>query len=334
MLPIPTRRLAVLAVAASLAALVLPVGFPAGFLLVDGLVLALALVDWARTPRPAEVDVTRTVAEVVTLGAAAPLTWTLTNPTERRLVVGLADALAPSLGAASRRAQLEVPALGRAVAVTTLTPSRRGRFDLGPVTVRIEGPLGLAARQGVRPAPGRLRVHPRFPGRTTAELRLRQFRLLESGLRTSLARGGGTELDSLREYTVDDESRRIDWAATARTGRTIVRTYRAERNQSVVCILDLGRTMAARVADVPRVEHAMDAVLALTHVAGALGDRSVSSASGPRSSVWCRPGPVAPRWAGWPRPSPAGSLSWPRPTTGPPSPPPWPGSDGARWWSC
>ena len=60
---------------------------------------------------------------------------------------------------------------------------------------------------------------------------------------------------------MDDESRRIDWAATARVGRPIVRTYRAERNQTVVNLLDAGRVMAGRVDEVPRLEHAMDAVM-------------------------------------------------------------------------
>jgi uncharacterized protein (DUF58 family) len=67
--------------------------------------------------------------------------------------------------------------------------------------------------------------------------------------------------------------RRIDWAATARSGRTMVRTYRAERNQHVLVLLDAGRTMAGRVAEVPRLEHAMDAAMCLTAVATRLGDR-------------------------------------------------------------
>jgi uncharacterized protein (DUF58 family) len=87
-------------------------------------------------------------------------------------------------------------------------------------------------------------------------------------------RGGGTDFDQLRDYTPDDESRRIDWAATARTGRPIVRTYRAEQNQVVVTLLDNGRVMAGQVAGVPRVEHAMDAAMALTSVAARLGDRA------------------------------------------------------------
>jgi uncharacterized protein (DUF58 family) len=52
-----------------------------------------------------------------------------------------------------------------------------------------------------------------------------------------------------------------------------VRTFRAERNQSVILLLDNGRVMAGRVDGVPRVEHAMDAVMMLTAVATRLGDR-------------------------------------------------------------
>jgi uncharacterized protein (DUF58 family) len=97
--------------------------------------------------------------------------------------------------------------------------------------------------------------------------------MLHTGLRSARLRGGGTEFDQLREYTVDDETRRIDWAATARSGHPIVRTFRAERNQTVVNLLDSGRVMAGRVDDIPRLEHAMDAVMTLTAVATGLGDR-------------------------------------------------------------
>jgi uncharacterized protein (DUF58 family) len=119
-----------------------------------------------------------------------------------------------------------------------------------------------------------LRVYPPFASRKEAELRIDRARILEVGLRSAKCRGGGTEFDQLREYSVDDEFRRMDWAATARTGKAIVRTYRAERNQTVVILLDNGRIMAGRVAGVPRVKHAMDAVLMLTAVATRLGDRA------------------------------------------------------------
>jgi uncharacterized protein (DUF58 family) len=153
--------------------------------------------------------------------------------------------------------------------VEVLTP------EPGPdeVVVRVEGPLGLMARQRRRSVPGVLRVLPVFRSRKQVELRIERAQLLEVGLRTARGGGGGTEFDSLRDYTVDDEVRRIDWAATARSQRAIVRTYRAERNQQILVLLDCGRVMAGQVGGIPRIEWAMDAAMALTAVATRLGDR-------------------------------------------------------------
>jgi uncharacterized protein (DUF58 family) len=139
--------------------------------------------------------------------------------------------------------------------------------------LRVEGPLGLGARQRRLDRPDLLRVHPAFPSREDAELRINKARILEVGLRSAQGRGGGTEFDAMRDYGPDDEFRRIDWSATARAGKPIVRTYRAERNQTVLLLLDNGRVMAGRVAGVPRIEHAMDAVMMLTAVTTRLGDR-------------------------------------------------------------
>ena len=272
-MPVPTGRLAIAAAVAS----VLVLGFepPTGLFVVNGGLLAVFLADWLLAARPAAaVEVTRELPGVVPLDGAAEVVWRLRNRTGRRLHVRLADELAPSLRAITRRARLVLPAGGGASARTAIHPSRRGRFAPSEVVLRVDGPLRLAARQTRRPLPGVLRVYPPFRSRAEAELRIDRARILEVGLRSAKGRGGGTEFDALREYQVDDEFRRIDWAATARVGKPIVRTYRAERNQTVVVLLDTGRTMAARVAEGPRLDHAMDAVMMLTAVATRLGDRA------------------------------------------------------------
>jgi uncharacterized protein (DUF58 family) len=269
---VPTRRLA--AVLALASVVVLLAGRGVAFLVVDGVILAVAVVDWARAVPPGRIGIERQLPQVVQLGAEDTLTWVVDNPSSRRLKVWLADELAPSLRAVTRRVAVVVPAGGRAEASTRFRPSRRGRFEPTELVVRVEGPLGLASRQRARRLPGLLRVYPSFRSRDQAELRINRARILEVGLRSAQGLGGGTEFDQLREYSVDDEFRRIDWAATARVGKAIVRTYRAERNQTVISLLDNGRTMAGRVDDVPRVEHAMDAVMMLTAVATRLGDRA------------------------------------------------------------
>jgi len=270
-LPLPTARLVVV-----LAVLALPVVFlPAWWPLFVGLVAVVALVDGGLAVAPWSVPVHRDVPAVVVLGEQAQLTWRVGNPSRWPLRVALADELAPSLRASTRRVRVDVPVDARAAAAITMQPSRRGRFDVRALTLRVHGPLGLACRQHTRVLESVVHVHPTFPSRREAELRINRGRILEIGLRSARALGQGTEFESLREYSIDDEFRRIDWAATARRGGApIVRTYRSERNQRVTVLLDTGRLMAGVVAGVPRLDHAMDAAMALTTVATRLGDRA------------------------------------------------------------
>ena len=271
-MPVPTARFVVGLLAVAGLCLVAPE--PLLVLAVGDLVLlGLAVIDVAMATRPSVVAVARELPSAVGLGGEATVTWRIGNPTGRVLSVQVADELAPSLRAGRRRLSLRVPPRGEVAASTVLRPSRRGRFCPAELVVRVAGPLGLAARQGRRRLPGLLRVYPPFSSRDQAELRVERARILEVGLRSARGRGGGTEFEQLREWTPDDETRRLDWAATARSGKPIVRAYRAERNQTVLVLLDNGRLQAGQVAGVARVEHAMDAVLLLTYLATRLGDR-------------------------------------------------------------
>lgn len=270
--PALTGRAALVVVAAGFFLLAWPFGPGLGALVALVVVVALLATDLLLAPRPATIGVERALPAMMGLGTKAAVSWTVFNPHRRPCVVRFADELAPSLGASARRARARVPA-GRSVTVTaSLAPSRRGRFTPTELVVRVEGPLGLMARQTTRRVRGELRVYPDFGSRREAELRIERTRILEVGLRSSRSRGGGTDFEQLREYGVDDDSRRIDWAATARADRPIVRAYRAERNQRVICLLDNGRTMAGQVAGVARSEHAIDAVMMLTSVASRMGD--------------------------------------------------------------
>ena len=291
MLPVVTPRLATLVAACGLLVVFSPQ--PWWTLVGANVTLVVAtLIDWRRAPAVGRVKIVRAAPTVMTLGGRDTITWTVANPTGRRLHVALADDLASGLGAPTRRTRVLVPPRGRARGRVDLRPVRRGRFVLRHLTVRVRGPWGLAARQGTHDLSHVLTVYPPFRSRAETELRLQRAQLLQLGQRSVRTPGAGMEFDSLREYTVDDEVRRIDWAATARATLPIVRTYRAERNQTVLLLVDCGRTMAALVGAatagtgrvlrsdtpnedlaIPRLEHAMDAAQALTRLATGLGDR-------------------------------------------------------------
>jgi uncharacterized protein (DUF58 family) len=140
------------------------------------------------------------------------------------------------------------------------------------VTVRIPGPLGLAARQATRMVPGTVRALPAFDSRKHLPSRLARLRELD-GRSAVRVRGQGTEFDSLREYVRGDDVRAIDWRATARSDGVVVRTWQPERDRRVVLVLDTSRVSAGRVDDVPRLDSAMDAALLLAALAARAGDR-------------------------------------------------------------
>jgi uncharacterized protein (DUF58 family) len=232
--PVPTVRAAALLAAGGLVVLLVP-AMPGGPVLAGAVVAVLLVADAVLAPAPWRVGVARDLPPVLPLGGQGTVEWRVANPGRRALQVALADELAPSLGASTRRVRLRVTPRGVGRATATLQPTRRGTFRPTELTVRVTGPLGLVVRQAPRALPGRLQVHPSFHSRRAAELRLRRARLLEQGLRSVRGRGGGTEFEALRDYIEGDEVRHVDWPATARMGRPIVRTHRAERNQTVSC---------------------------------------------------------------------------------------------------
>ena len=154
----------------------------------------------------------------------------------------------------------------------TLVARRRGRFELGPVALRVTGPLGLGRVHRLVGAPSHLLVYPDLPGARRIALAVRRGRLAETR-RTRGPLGLGTTFDAVRDYVPDDDVRQINWSATARLGRPMANQYRVEQDRDVLCLLDAGRLSAAPIGTATRLDLALDAVIAVAAVAEELGDR-------------------------------------------------------------
>ncbi|MGO4256142.1 DUF58 domain-containing protein [Marmoricola sp. RAF53] len=239
---------------------------------VVGVVLALVTVDRLAAPRVTDLRVTRAGPGPTRLGEPTETVLTVANDGRRRVTGLLRDAWQPSAGATGNRHRLRLPAGERVRLTTPLLPARRGDLVTDRITVRLVGPLGLAARQAAVVVPGAVRVTPAFPSRRHLPSRLARLRELD-GRAAVRIRGQGTEFDSLREYVRGDDVRSIDWRASARSRNVVVRTWQPERDRRVVLVLDTSRTSAGRVGDVPRLDSAMDAALLLTALASRAGDR-------------------------------------------------------------
>ncbi|WP_033287095.1 DUF58 domain-containing protein [Streptomyces sp. NRRL F-525] len=271
-----TGRAALLAALGSL-----PVGIwePSwtGILAVNAPLAVACACDFALAAPVRHLSLTRSGDTSVRLGETADVTLTVTNPSRRPLRARIRDAWPPSSWLPgtefdASRHRLTVPPGERRRLTTRLRPTRRGDRHADRVTIRSYGPLGLLTRQGTHTVPWAVRVLPPFTSRKHLPSKLARLRELD-GRTSVLTRGEGTEFDSLREYVPGDDTRSIDWRATARQTTVAVRTWRPERDRHILLVLDTGRTSAGRVGDAPRLDASMDAALLLAALASRAGDR-------------------------------------------------------------
>ncbi|MGV3620763.1 MAG: DUF58 domain-containing protein [Archangium sp.] len=168
-----------------------------------------------------------------------------------------------------------------------VTPSARGDLELGPLNIRTHGPLGLASRQFTVKRVDHVKVMPDLAALTQDALTL--ARAEQATARVKKIRAEGREFESLREYRAGDDRRVIDWKATARRGKPLVRLYQPEKNQQVVLLLDCGRHMAGLSEGRRKIDHAVDATLRLAKVAIDQGDLVGVLAFGRDVKVWLPP---------------------------------------------
>lgn len=103
---------------------------------------------------------------------------------------------------------------------------------------------------------------------------LNSYALRSLGIRSAPRIGKGREFDRLRDYVRDDDFRDIAWKASARHGRLIVQEYRLDRSQEIVVCIDRGHRMAARVEQITRLDHAVNAAVLLAYICNRFEDKT------------------------------------------------------------
>lgn len=154
-----------------------------------------------------------------------------------------------------------------------LVARRRGRHVLPAAVTRRFGPLGLAAWTRRALDEHELTVYPDLPAARRLASSVRAGRFRDEGLRRRGPLGLGTEFESVRDYSPDDDIRQVNWRASVRLGKPMSNQYRVERDRDVICVVDCGRLMAAPFADRTRLDAALDAAVAVAAVSEVLGDR-------------------------------------------------------------
>ena len=174
---------------------------------------------------------------------------------------------------------------GRGAVLMPLEMIRRGMARFERLWLRWTGPFGLAWNQGSVEIGSAFPVLPDLRPVHDQGARMFQRYALE-GLIAQLARGEGSDFDTLVDFRTGMDRRAIDWKQSARHVKLLAKQYRTERNNQIVFAVDTGRQMCEPVAGLARVDRCVSAMLLTAWIALKLGDRVAINAfdSRPRLS--------------------------------------------------
>jgi uncharacterized protein (DUF58 family) len=268
-IPLPSRRWLAVAAALSLVGL-LGLVWPdalAAMVLLDLAWIAGFILDAWLAARALPLAVLRNAPPAFSVGRALPVRYRWRHASPRPVVALVREALPPPLGTVTPTRRLLLSPGEQTIEEIAVAPVRRGKGVGGTLYLRVLGPLGLAWRPTRISLAWQATVFPSLLGASTRALPPEAARRREAGLRNVRRRGEGRLFEGLREWVPGDDTRAIDWKATARRGKPIARQYEDERREQVLIVIDAGRLLTAEVDGIPRLEAVLEAALRLAHAA-------------------------------------------------------------------
>jgi uncharacterized protein (DUF58 family) len=240
-------------------------------LLMDFGIVLLAVVDALFVWR-VQVRVNRKTPNTASLARSFTVDLRLQNLGSRPLRLLIEQDVPEGMRSSDLPLSIQLPSKEVKHAQFRLHALRRGTHALGAHYLRIQSPGGFWFRQKKLAGSDRIRVYPDVQAVRHYELLARQNRDVFSS-RVTRQRGGDTEFERLRDYLPDDDYRRVDWKATARRQKLTVREFQLERNQNVMFMLDCGRSMTSVWHGMSALDHALNSILMMSHVAIRRGDQ-------------------------------------------------------------
>lgn len=168
--------------------------------------------------------------------------------------------------------QLSLPKNAEEDITFTVRPIRRGSYQIKNVYFKAHSVLGLVNLYGNYSLDFNIDVYPDIEKLNHFLKLMRMNRENDLGIHRNRWQGIGTELESLREYQQDDDSKNIDWKASTRLNKPVTKVFQMETSNHITIAIDCGRLMTAEQNGLNTLDHAVNSLLILTHIAFRLGD--------------------------------------------------------------
>jgi uncharacterized protein (DUF58 family) len=279
-------RIAILALAASSVAalLALLLGMTAAvatWAATIALVALFGIAAWdcaasLRAWRRSSPTMTRRLPSSFALGAKRGVQLAIDTQGTRSWRCELYDHAGSSLLTEGQPVRIDLAGGTRTTTTYNVVPTKRGEEQFAPADIRIRSRSGLCELLERIGSTERRRVYPDFAQVARYGWLAGDRRLQEIGVKTYQLRGQGTDFKQLSDYRIGDSVRHVDWRASLRIGKPIVREFQDERDQCLMLMVDCGRRMRADdrrgAIGTAHFDQVLNAVILLSYVALKQGD--------------------------------------------------------------
>ena len=156
-----------------------------------------------------------------------------------------------------------------------LEPKIRGEYTIGPITVIVKDRLGFNAEERIVPESiDNILIYPPYAMIRKIEALAAQRAVNRSfGMHRSRMKGMGTEFYGMRQYIFGDQFRSIDWKASVRSQKLVVKEFETDKAINVVIFVDSSDSMGGGVIENTKFEYSVRAAMLLTKVVLGRKDR-------------------------------------------------------------
>ena len=246
-----------------------------GFILVNSLLAALLLGDYLISRGTMKVAVTRLGDEKLSVGKKEKISFCVKNESAYKQALEIIDEIPDySFEASMPIMRLSLKPNEEQTTSYQVVANKRGAFQFGKVHVKLQSRLGLYCQYIKLPLEREYKVYPNLQGVKKYHLAAFRHLIEQAGRNNRHLKVNGTAFESLREYVIGDEYRKINWKASARANKLITNEYEPEKNQRVYMLIESGRPMSYTLRGQCKLDLAMNTALMLSDIINSHGDLS------------------------------------------------------------
>jgi len=265
----PCQRLVWLALAPALLSFALLIAPAMAWLLagLDVVLVGIVAVDLFTLPAQGSLTASRRAGRVASLRKRHRVTLTVANQAERACRLAIRDGVPHLLYPEPAEFTIDLAGQNQAILEYQLRPGRRGAFSIENVHLKAVSRWGFWQRFFTAPCETVIHVYPDLKQLAEYALLARTNRLNLVGVRRTRRIGLDSDFERLRDYSIDDNYKYIEWRATARRQKLTVKDFQSNQSQRVMFLVDCGRMMTNEAAGLSLLDHAFNAILMLSYVA-------------------------------------------------------------------